>query len=70
MKSENAMDSWNCIFSQATLSMASELIESEPLKDSTRMNTRLGLKSLLILSLRLWAYRKTLEFILNPEKRD
>ncbi|MBK9500958.1 MAG: SGNH/GDSL hydrolase family protein [Leptospiraceae bacterium] len=58
------------VFSQATLSMASELDRKRAIERFYEDEYKIGFEELSYIILRLWAYRKDIgEFILNPEKR-
>lgn len=58
------------VFSQATLSMASELNRKRAVEKFYQDEYSIGLQELSYIILRLWAYRKDIgEFLLNPEKR-
>ena len=58
------------VFSQATLSMASELNRKRAIERLNEDEYKIGFEELTYIILRLWTYRKDIgEFILNPEKR-
>ncbi len=58
------------VFSQATLSMASELDRKRAIERLYEDEYKIGFEELSYIILRLWAYRKDIgEFLLNPEKR-
>jgi hypothetical protein len=58
------------VFSQATLSMASELDRKRAIERLYEDEYKIGVEELTYIILRFWAYRKDIgEFILNPEKR-